>query len=225
MSNNLDILKNFNILYLEDDVDLLKHTSDVLEDFVNKIYKAANSIEAMNFVLNEKIDVIISDIELEDENGINFLKYLRNKDINTPAILTTAYTDTNYLIEAIKLKVENYIVKPINIKELLDTLYKVLLPKIKEFELKKNINIIKTISIITDSKQVDIVKHIFNNLNEDNHFVASYSDVMEQFSISKPTLIKLFKDLADKEILVKIAHKTYLFNEKALDAWEIKKFL
>jgi DNA-binding NtrC family response regulator len=218
MSNNLDILKNFNILYLEDDVDLLKHTSDVLEDFVNKIYKAANSIEAMNFVLNEKIDVIISDIELEDENGINFLKYLRNKDINTPAILTTAYTDTNYLIEAIKLKVENYIVKPINIKELLDTLYKVLLPKIKEFELKKNINIIKTISIITDSKQVDIVKHIFNNLNEDNHFVASYSDVMEQFSISKPTLIKLFKDLADKEILVKIAHKTYLFNEKALDA-------
>lgn len=218
MSNNLDILKNFNILYLEDDVDLLKHTSDVLEDFVNKIYKATNSIEAMNFILNEKIDVIISDIELEDENGINFLKYLRNKDINTPAILTTAYTDTNYLIEAIKLKVENYIVKPINIKELLDTLYKVLLPKIKEFELKKNINIIKTISIITDSKQVDIVKHIFNNLNEDNHFVASYSDVMEQFSISKPTLIKLFKDLADKEILVKIAHKTYLFNEKALDA-------
>lgn len=217
MSNNLDILKNFNILYLEDDVDLLKHTSDVLEDFVNKIYKAANSIEAMNFVLNEKIDVIISDIELEDENGINFLKYLRNKDINTPAILTTAYTDTNYLIEAIKLKVENYIVKPINIKELLDTLYKVLLPKIKEFELKKNINIIKTISIITDSKQVDIVKHIFNNLNEDNHFVASYSDIMEQFSISKPTLIKLFKDLADKEILVKIAHKTYLFNEKALN--------
>lgn len=225
MSNNLDILKNFNILYLEDDVDLLKHTSDVLEDFVNKIYKATNSIEAMNFILNEKIDVIISDIELEDENGINFLKYLRNKDINTPAILTTAYTDTNYLIEAIKLKVENYIVKPINIKELLDTLYKVLLPKIKEFELKKNINIIKTISIITDSKQVDIVKHIFNNLNEDNHFIASYSDVMEQFSISKPTLIKLFKDLADKEILVKIAHKTYLFNEKALNAWEIKKFL
>src|SRR5574344_830505 len=126
MSNNLDILKNFNILYLEDDVDLLKHTSDVLEDCVNKIDKAANSMEAMNFVLNEKIDVIISDIELKDEN---------------------------------------YIVKPINIKELLETIYKVLLPKIKEFELKKNINIIKTISIITDSKQVDIVKHIFNNLN------------------------------------------------------------
>src|SRR5574344_2036216 len=217
MSNNLDILKNFNILYLEDDVDLLKHTSDVLEDFVNKIYKATNSIEAMNFVLNEKIDVIISDIELEDENGINFLKYLRNKDTNTPAILTTAYTDTNYLIEAIKLKVENYIVKPINIKELLDTLFKVLLPKIKEFELKKNINIIKTISAITDSKQIDIVKHIINNLNKENHFVASYSEIMEQFSISKPTLIKLFKDLADKNILIKISHKTYQFDEKSLN--------
>ena len=40
---------------------------------------------------------------------------------------------------------------------------------------------------------------------------------MEQFSISKPTLIKLFKDLADKNILIKISHKTYQFDEKSLN--------
>ena len=217
MNKNLDILKNINILYLEDDENLLKHTSDILEDFVANIYGVKNTIDAMKILLEKKIDVIISDILLENENGINFLKYIKSKDILIPAILTTAHTDTNYLIESIKLKVENYLLKPINIDELLNSLYDVILPKIQEKEIKKNSNIIKTIGAITDSKQVEIIKYIFNNLDENNNFFGSYSEIMEQFSISKPTLIKLFKDLADKNILIKIAHKTYQFDEKSLN--------
>lgn len=216
MNKNLDILKNINILYLEDDENLLKHTSDILEDFVANIYGVKNTIDAMKILLENKVDVIISDILLENENGINFLKYIKSKDILIPAILTTAHTDTNYLIESIKLKVENYLLKPINIDELLNSLYDVILPKIQEKEIKKNSNIIKTIGAITDSKQVEIIKYIFNNLDENNNFFGSYSEIMEQFSISKPTLIKLFKDLADKNILVKVAHKTYKLNEESL---------
>ena len=217
MNKNLDILKNINILYLEDDENLLKHTSDILEDFVANIYGVKNTIDAMKILLEKKVDVIISDILLENENGINFLKYIKSKDILIPAILTTAHTDTNYLIESIKLKVENYLLKPINIDELLNSLYDVILPKIQEKEIKKNSNIIKTIGAITDSKQVEIIKYIFNNLDENNNFFGSYSEIMEQFSISKPTLIKLFKDLADKNILVKTQHKTYQFDEKSLE--------
>ena len=217
MNKNLDILKNINILYLEDDENLLKHTSDILEDFVSNIYGVKNTIDAMKILLEKKVDVIISDILLENENGINFLKYIKSKDILIPAILTTAHTDTNYLIESIKLKVENYLLKPINIDELLNSLYDVILPKIQEKEIKKNSNIIKTIGAITDSKQVEIIKYIFNNLDENNNFFGSYSEIMEQFSISKPTLIKLFKDLADKNILFKTQHKTYQFDEKSLE--------
>lgn len=217
MSKNLEILKDFNILYIEDDESLLKHTKDVLEDFVANIYAVKTTVEAMKILLEKRVDVIISDIQLENENGINFLKYIKSKNINIPSILTTAHTDTNYLIEAIKLKVENYLIKPIDINELLDSLVDVLLPKIQEKELKKNENIIKTIGAITDSKQVEIVKYIFNNLDEKQQFYASYSEIMDKFSISKPTLIKLFKDLADKNILIKIAHKTYQFDEKSLN--------
>ena len=217
MNKNLDILKNINILYLEDDESLLKHTKDALEDFVANIYGVKTTVEAMKILLEKKVDVIISDILLENENGINFLKYIKSKNILIPAILTTAHTDTNYLIESIKLKVENYLLKPINIDELLNSLYDVILPKIQEKEIKKNSNIIKTIGAITDSKQVEIIKYIFNNLDENNNFFGSYSEIMEQFSISKPTLIKLFKDLADKNILIKISHKTYQFDEKSLE--------
>jgi len=216
-TKNLDILNQFNILYLEDDEDLLRHTTDILEDFVNTIYSVKTSHDALDILLNNKVDVIISDILLKGENGIDFLKILKDEyHINIPTILTTAHTDTQYLLDAIKLKVENYIIKPIKVKELLNTLHDVLLPQVQQKELKKNENIIKTISHITDSKQVEIIKLIINNLDNNNIYEGSYTDIMNEVSISKPTLIKLFKELAEKEILVKTQHKTYRFNEEAL---------
>lgn len=214
---NLNILNEFNILYLEDDDSLLTHTKDILEDFVKNVYAVRTSSAAYQVVKNEKIDVIISDILLENENGIDFLRQIKDESIDIPMILTTAHTDTKYLLDAIKLKVENYIVKPINVKELLNTLHDVLIPKIQKKEIQKNSNVIKTISAITDSKQVEVVKYIINNLNSNDELVASYSDIMSEISISKPTLIKLFKELAEKHILTKVAHKTYRFDESALN--------
>lgn len=214
---DLNILKSFNILYIEDDENLLLHTKDVLEDFVNKIYAVKTTKEALDILFNKKVDVIISDILLKNENGIEFLNYLKNeKKLTIPAILTTAHTDTKYLLDAIKLKVENYIVKPISIKELLDTLHDVLLPVVQKKEIQKNNNIIKIIGAVTDSKQVDVIKYIINNLNNDNEINTSYSEIMEIINISKPTLIKLFKELASKGILSKIQHKTYRFDEQSL---------
>jgi DNA-binding NtrC family response regulator len=216
-NKDLNILHDFNVLYLEDDENLLKHTTDVLVDFVNNIYAVKTSKEALDILLNKKVDVIISDILLKDENGIDFLKHIKNKNIHIPTILMTAHTDTQYLLDAIKLKVEDYIIKPINIKELLNSLHDILLPRVQEKEIIKNNNVIRTISAITDSKQVGIVKFIVNNLDRENLFTASYTDIMDEFAISKPTLIKLFKELAEKNILIKVQHKTYRFNEQALE--------
>ncbi|MCK9257210.1 MAG: response regulator [Sulfurospirillaceae bacterium] len=208
-----ECLGSFNILYLEDEIDLLKHTTEVLIDFVHKIYAVQTCEEALKIIKTKKVDVIISDILLKNGNGIEFLQDLRDKGYNIPAILTTAYTDTEYLLDAIKLKVENYIVKPINIKELLNSLHDVLLPKIQSREIRRSYNIIKTISAITDGKQVDIIKFIFNNLDDDNMLNYSYSDIMERVDVSKPTVIKLFKQLLDLGIFSKIQNGKYCFNE------------
>ena len=218
ITRNLNILNEFNILYLEDDNSLLKQTRDMLGDFVKNVFAVKTSKEAFLIIQNKKIDVIISDILLENENGIDFLRELKEvHNINIPSILTTAHTDTKYLLDAIKLKVENYTVKPINLKELLNSLHDIVLPLIQAKEIQKNSNIIKTISAITDSKQVEVIRCILDNLNENNELVASYSDIMEKISISKPTLIKLIKKLSEKKILVKTAHKTYKFRQDSLE--------
>ncbi|MDR0762682.1 MAG: response regulator [Campylobacteraceae bacterium] len=211
------ILLECSVLYIEDEADLLKHTSAILEDFAKNVYSVQNTKDAYEIIKTQNIDVIISDILLKNETGIEFLKRLKDElNIHIPAILTTAFTDTEYLIDAIKLKVENYIIKPINIRELLDSIHDVVLPKIQHKEITRSYNIIKTISAVTDSKQVEIIRFIIKNLDENSILNYSYSDIMERIDVSKPTVIKLFRQLADRGILVKIQNKKYRFYESRL---------
>lgn len=214
---NFELLGTFNVLYIEDEADLLKHTTSVLEDFVKKIYPVQTIDEALEIIKTEKIDVIIADIHLRYSNGLDFLRTLKhNLEIEMPSIVTTAFSDTEYLLDAIKLHVDNYLIKPVNIKELLNALHDVLLPKIQAKEIERSYNIIKTISAVTDSKQVEIIRFIIKNLDNDNMLNYSYSEIMEQVGVSKPTVIKLFKQLGDQGILTKIQNKKYLFDETKL---------
>lgn len=214
---NFDLLGSFSVLYIEDEADLLKHTTAVLEDFVKIIHPVQTIDEALTIIKNEKVDVIITDIHLRYSNGLDFLKILKNElELEIPSIVTTAFSDTEYLLDAIKLRVDNYIIKPINIKELLNTLHDVLLPKIQAKEIERSYNIIKTISAVTDSKQVEIIRFIIKNLDGENMLNYSYSELMERVDVSKPTVIKLFKQLSDQGILTKVQNKKYLFNESKL---------
>ena len=214
---NFELLGSFTILYIEDEADLLKHTTSVLEDFVKKIYPVQTIEEALEIIKSEKIDVIVADIHLKYSNGLDFLRTLKHDlEIELPSIVTTAFTDTEYLLDAIKLHVDNYLIKPVNIKELLNSLHDVLLPKMQAKEIERSYNIIKTISAVTDSKQVEIIRFIIKNLDNDNMLNYSYSEIMEQVDVSKPTVIKLFKQLGDQGILTKIQNKKYLFDETQL---------
>ncbi len=214
---NFDLLSSFNILYLEDEPELLKHTSVILEDFVNRVFPVLTIKEAMDALSKQKIDIILADINLRHESGIEFLKMIKyDLHYDIPTIFTTAYTDTEYLLDAIKLKVDDYIVKPINLKELLNSIHDILLPTLQQTEMKRSYNTIRTISAISDGKQVEMIRFIIKNLDDSNMFNYSYGDIMKEIDVSKPTVIKLFKQLSDKGILTKIQNKRYFFNENML---------
>jgi len=215
---DFEILNGFNILYIEDEAELLKHTTAILEDFAKNIFAVRTCDEAITTLQVQHIDVIISDILLENESGIECLRHIKEKmGLKIPAILTTAHTDTELLLEAIKLKVENYLVKPISIKELLNSLHDILMPLIQEKEIRRTQHIIKTIAAVIDGKQVELVRFIIRNLDDDNLLNYSYGDIMEQTGISKPTIIKLFKQLLSKGILVKVQNGKYRFDARKLD--------
>ena len=208
----IDILKNFSILYIEDDLDLQTNTVEILEDFVQKLYYTDSLNEAHKIVKTKHVDLIVSDILVGEKNAIEFIKFLKKQDIDIPFILTSAYTNTEYFLDAIKLKVASYLVKPIKIKQLLEGMHEVLYPKYQEKEILKDKIAFKTLSMICDSKQMEVIRLIVDSLDEDYTFSLSYQDIMQRIDISKPTLIKLFKQLLDKEIIIKLPKRKYKFN-------------
>ncbi len=120
MSN---ILKNLNILYIEDEENIKINMKKVLLLLCENVFDAQNIEKAKYIIKNQRIDIIISDINLPDTNGIEFIKELRKTDKTIPVILLSAFTDTKYLLEATKLKLVDYLTKPVDFKTLNNSLH------------------------------------------------------------------------------------------------------
>ena len=119
---NKEVLKNYTILYVEDDEDVRKIAVEYLSRICKKVYEAENGKVALNIWRNEKPDIIITDISMPKMNGIDMARYIRAEDQKTPIIVATAYTDQDYLMKAVELQLVKYIVKPITKDKLMGAL-------------------------------------------------------------------------------------------------------
>ena len=125
MQKNLNfnhILKNLNILYIEDEENIRINIKKVLLLLCENVFDVSNTNEAKFIFDKQRIDIIISDINLPDTTGIDFIKELRKIDKTIPVILLSAFTDTKYLLEATKLKLVDYLTKPVDFKTLNNSL-------------------------------------------------------------------------------------------------------
>jgi DNA-binding response OmpR family regulator len=112
------ILKSLNILYIEDELNIRINIKKTLTLFCENVLDVENISIAKEILQKNRIDIIICDINLPDCDGIEFIKELRKTDKTIPVILLTAYTDKKYLLEATKLKLIDYLTKPIDFKSL-----------------------------------------------------------------------------------------------------------
>ena len=125
MQKNLNfnhILKNLNILYIEDEENIRINIKKTLLLLCENVFDVSNITDAKLIFNKQRVDIIISDINLPDTDGINFIKELRKTDKTIPVILLSAFTDTKYLLEATKLKLVDYLTKPVDFKTLNNSL-------------------------------------------------------------------------------------------------------
>ena len=106
------------ILLLEDDFIL----SDIMYEHLSSngvdVTLAHDGDSAVTFIENQKFDLFIFDINVPKISGIEILKNLREFQINTPAILITAYQDIKHLKEGFSAGCNDYIKKPFELEEL-----------------------------------------------------------------------------------------------------------
>jgi len=120
-------LKDKSVLYVEDELDVLKNISTLLNSFFYKFYTASDGLSALELYDKRHIDLLLVDIELPKMNGIELIKEIRAIDQEVMIIVISAYTKTDYLLESVELGLSKYIVKPLTSKKihaLLDTVNK-----------------------------------------------------------------------------------------------------
>lgn len=113
-------LASKNMLFLEDDKDLSLMMIPIFKVFLKDVFHASTIAQARDILVNQSIDIIITDIHLKNENGLDFVKEVRLKNENIPIVVLSAYKDESTLFKAIPLGLTGYLIKPVNYTQLVD---------------------------------------------------------------------------------------------------------
>jgi DNA-binding response OmpR family regulator len=193
---NLDlnnILKNLNILYIEDEYNIRINIAKTLSLLSKEVYDVETIEKANKVIKDKRIDIIISDINLGYENGLDFIKDLRTYDKNIPVILLSAYTDREYLLKATKLKLVDYLTKPI------------------DFEMLKNALINSVQDIVDNSKYII-------NFPENIKYNVLHKKLYDTKIDQEITLTS--KELLLLDYLIKFNNRVISHDELKLNIWE-----
>ena len=147
-------LKKTTLLYVEDDNSTREELEFFLQNKVNKLFVAKNGQEGLDTFEKNRPDLIITDIQMPIMNGIQMIKKIKEIDPNVPIVIITAFNDTDYLFEAIKLKVTNYLTKPLNLFSLSETLATIAKNINLEKENKEIYNTLKQYKDIVDERSI-----------------------------------------------------------------------
>ena len=113
----------YKVMLVDDEkliIEGLKNIIDWKEVGLEVVETALNGKEAFDKFNENKIDIIITDINMPQVTGLELIKYIRDIDLNVKFVILTGYDEFNYAKEAIKYDVNNYILKPINEEELIE---------------------------------------------------------------------------------------------------------
>jgi DNA-binding response OmpR family regulator len=119
-----EILKNYTILYAEDDEVLQLNTNEYLERYFKKVYLVADGKEALEKYNNVNTDVLLLDIHMPFKDGISVAQEIRKGNKNVPILMLTAYTDVDKLLRVTELNLCKYLVKPVNTASLKEAFLK-----------------------------------------------------------------------------------------------------
>jgi len=180
-------LKNITILYVEDDLLVREQTEKILKKLFKKVYVAVDGKEGLElykeFISN--IDVVVTDINMPNMNGLDMIKEINNLNKSIPTIVTTAHSDSHNLIKAIDINVDKYITKPIQVKELTVTIVDLVLTykRINNIE-----NLAKTLvqkTTLNDKENSELTGELEFVKNQNRYFESIVDNMVLNCKIDK----------------------------------------
>jgi len=121
----MKILKNLNILYVEDEDTIIEKYSYFLEECCRTLYIAKDGEEAYALYKENQIHLVIMDLLIPKLNGIALARKIRKEDDSISMIALTAHSDREILLDVVDLNFSSYLIKPVGRTDLMQALLKV----------------------------------------------------------------------------------------------------
>ena len=106
------------VLIVEDDSHIRKLYEDTLKDEKFRVTSVSNGEEALDKFNNQSFDIAIIDIMMPKMDGLTLVNILRNNDITIPMIIVSAKGEHSNIKDGFRVGVDDYMVKPIDMEEL-----------------------------------------------------------------------------------------------------------
>jgi DNA-binding NtrC family response regulator len=185
-------MRRNSILIVEDDPDLGRTLFEGLSKEGNIIHLANNAEEAIRLFIQETFDLVISDVKLPGQDGLQLLESIKNKSVHTPVIMMTGFGTVQNAVAAMKKGAFEYLLKPFSLNIIDQVVEKALENKLVEPEGNPEPSDLSTLSmpIITkDRKMLEIL------------------DLCKRVAPSKATLLIQGESGTGKELFARFIHR------------------
>jgi len=118
--------QNLTILYVEDEQSIRERLARFISRFCTQLYTASNGEEALILYKEHHPAIVISDIRMPIKNGIDMAKEIKRITPDQLLIFISAHSESEYLLDAIEMQADGYILKPIDLSILEEKLLKLI---------------------------------------------------------------------------------------------------
>lgn len=214
-------------------VDDEKNARNVLQNFIQSycpsldiVDAVKNTAEAKEVLEAHEIDLMFLDIEMPHQNGIDFLNEMHQSQQLLPyVIFVTAYNE--HAIQALKLNALDYLLKPVDIEELITAVNKAGMEQQQKLQQENTIHLLENISIQEQQKKKITLPHLNGfdvvpiseiiMLKADNNYTEVYIKGQKPAILSKT--LKHFEDILEKVGFFRV-HKSYLVNLNHIEGYQ-----
>ncbi len=215
------ILKRATLLIAEDDPIAIVPLSNILKRYFKTVFTASNGDEAYQYFLDNPIDLILTDMRMPSRDGISLIQMVREINPQIPVIIMSAFQDSETLRKVIPLHVSDYLIKPIQIEEVLELSLKSLESQATEaIQLKNNIIVnISQKTVYQDDQLIALTKKEFELLQlliENPNAILSKEqienalwngDIISESSVK--TLLKKLRDKIGEDAVITVKNLGY----------------
>jgi YesN/AraC family two-component response regulator len=141
-----------NVLYVEDDKDTRDSSMAIFSDFFQQVDSAKDGVEGLALFKKDAdyYDLIITDINMPHVNGIEMIKEIRAIRHNVSIIVVSARDESENFIDLIELRVEGFILKPLELGQFIHILTVVSENIVKKREFQQEIDMLIEYKEIAD---------------------------------------------------------------------------